>query len=353
MNLENDKISTSRNWAVWLHQYLNDFKDKQDILRYVLTANAPETKDSDFTWKDFQAKNNNELLAIYGNFINRTAVLTHKYFEGKIPAVGNITAEDQTVIDTLATYPAIIGRNIEKYRFRDALAELMNVARLGNKYLTDNEPWKIYKENPQRVETILNIALQICANLSILSSPFLPFTAEKLRKMLNLPALTWKDAGNVNLLTNNQSIKEPQFLFEKIEDTEIDIQIKKLHDTKMENLSETQLTPQKETIHFDDFQKMDIRTCTVLEAEKVVKTKKLLKLKVDTGIDQRYIVSGIAEFYEPENLIGKSVIMLINLEEKEIRGIPSKGMILMAENSKGELSLVSPLKDIENGSTVK
>ncbi|NLJ82825.1 MAG: methionine--tRNA ligase, partial [Bacteroidales bacterium] len=328
MNLENDKISTSRNWAVWLHQYLKDFKDKQDVLRYVLTANAPETKDSDFTWKDFQAKNNNELLAIYGNFVNRTIVLTHKYFEGKTPPINNITPEDQLVIDSLATYPAIIGKNIEKYRFRDALAELMNVARLGNKYLTDSEPWKIYKENPQRVETILNIALQICANLSIFSSPFLPFTAEKLKNMLNLPALTWKDAGSVNLLANNQSIKEPQFLFEKIEDTDIDIQIKKLHDTKMENLPETQLTPQKETIHFDDFQKMDIRTCTVLEAEKVAKTKKLLKLKVDTGIDQRHIVSGIAEFYEPENLIGKSVIMLINLEEKEIRGIPSQGMIL-------------------------
>ena len=353
MNLENDKISTSRNWAVWLHEYLADFKGKQDVLRYTLTSNAPETKDNDFTWKDFQAKNNNELLAIYGNFINRTFVLTHKYFGGKVPTINSLTAEDQAVIDTLASYPELIGKNIEKYRFREALSELMNVARLGNKYLTDTEPWKLYKENPQRVETILNIALQLCANLAILSQPFLPFTSDKLCNMLNLQKLSWQKAGNIHLLSNNHSIEEPQLLFEKIEDTDIEAQVLKLAESKKANQTQTTVVAQKETITYDEFQKMDIRTCTVLEAEKVAKTKKLLKLKVDTGIDQRTIVSGIAEYYEPETLIGKRVIMLVNLEGKEIKGIYSKGMILMAENAKGELSLISPVNDTENGSTVK
>ena len=354
MNLENDKISTSKNWAIWLHEYLVDFKDKQDVLRYTLTANAPETKDNDFTWKDFQAKNNNELLAVYGNFINRTMVLTHKYFNGKIPPITHLIDEDKAVIHALSQYPELIGRNIEKYHFREALSELMNLARLGNKYLTDMEPWKLFKDNPERVQTILNIALQISANLSILSEPFLPFTATKLRNLLNLPKLDWQKAGSNTLLPDNHIINEPQLLFDKIEDASIEAQIEKLHKSKNENQTTTHsVTPQKATISFDNFQKMDIRTCTILEAEKVAKTKKLIRLKVDTGIDQRTIVSGIAEFYEPEALIGKQVIMLINLEGKEIKGIHSKGMILMAENSKGELCLVSPIHPTENGSTVK
>lgn len=354
MNLENDKISTSRNWAVWLHQYLEDFKDKQDVLRYVLTSNAPETKDNDFIWKDFQAKNNNELLAIYGNFVNRTIVLTHKYFNGKVPPVTELQAEDKALVDALADYPARIGKNIEKYRFREALSELMNVARLGNKYLTDTEPWKIYKENPQRVQTVLNLSLQICANLSVLSEPFLPFTTGKLRSILNISPLPWSASGNIQLLPAQHSINNPILLFDKIEDAEIEKQIEKLHHTKNENKMEsTPLIPQKDIINFDDFQKIDIRTCTVLEAERVPKTKKLLKLKVDTGIDQRSIVSGIAEYYQPEDLIGKQVIMLVNLVGKEIKGIHSQGMILMAENAQGELCLVSPTKSIHNGSTVK
>ena len=354
LNLENDKISTSRNWAVWLHEYLLDFTNKQDVLRYTLTANAPETKDNDFTWKDFQAKNNNELVAIFGNFVNRTLVLTQKYFGGKVPPLHALTAEDRAVLTALAAYPEIIGKNIEKYRFREALSELMNVARLGNKYLTDMEPWKLFKDQPNRVESILHIALQICAELAVLSEPFLPFTAEKLRTLLHLNTLTWKDAGSAQLLKQGNSLSEAVLLFEKIEDDAIESQVQKLINTKKDNNMESiPVQAQKESITFDDFQKMDIRTCTVLEAEKVAKTKKLLKLTVDTGIDTRTIVSGIAEYYEPEALIGKQVIMLVNLEGKEIKGIYSKGMILMAENTKGELCLVSPIKTTDNGSTVK
>ncbi|MDY0015768.1 MAG: methionine--tRNA ligase [Bacteroidales bacterium] len=354
MNLENDKISTSRNWAVWLHEYLLDFKDKQDVLRYTLTSNAPETKDNDFTWKDFQAKNNNELVAIFGNFVNRTLVLTHKYFGGKVPSLHQLTDEDKAIITSLSAYPELIGKNIEKYRFREALSELMNVARMGNKYLTDMEPWKLFKDQPNRVESILHIALQICAELAVLSEPFLPFTAEKLRTLLHLNTLTWKDAGSAQLLKQGNSLSEAVLLFEKIEDDAIENQVQKLINTKKDNnMESTPVQAQKESITFDDFQKMDIRTCTVLEAEKVAKTKKLLKLTVDTGIDTRTIVSGIAEYYEPEALIGKQVIMLVNLEGKEIKGIYSKGMILMAENTKGELCLVSPIKATDNGSTVK
>lgn len=354
LNLENDKISTSRNWAVWLHEYLLDFTNKQDVLRYTLTANAPETKDNDFTWKDFQAKNNNELVAIFGNFVNRTLVLTQKYFGGKVPPLHALTTEDRAVLTTLAAYPEIIGKNIEKYRFREALSELMNVARLGNKYLTDMEPWKLFKDQPNRVESILHIALQICAELAVLSEPFLPFTAEKLRTLLHLNTLTWKDAGSAQLLKQGNSLREAVLLFEKIEDDAIESQVQKLINTKKDNNMESiPVQAQKESITFDDFQKMDIRTCTILEAEKVAKTKKLLKLTVNTGIDTRTIVSGIAEYYEPEALIGKQVIMLVNLEGKEIKGIFSKGMILMAENTKGELCLVSPIKASDNGSTVK
>ena len=357
MNLENDKISTSRNWAVWLHEYLEDFPDKQDVLRYVLTSNAPETKDNDFTWSDFQTKNNSELLAIFGNFINRTMVLTHKYYEGKVPARGELNDMDNSALSQIAKCPELIGKSIEKYHFREALTELMNLARLGNKYLTDNEPWKEIKTNPKRVETVLNIALQICANLSILCEPFLPFTAKKLQKMLIVNSMTWEEAGDVNMVKEGHLINAAEFLFEKIEDESIEKQLLKLQKSKEENLGNVQHTatvePQKEAVSYDDFMKMDLRICQVLEAEKVPKTKKLLKLTVDTGIDRRVIISGIAEYYEPENLLGKKVMMLVNLQPKEIKGVLSQGMILMAENANGELAIVSPDKNIANGGMVK
>ena len=356
MNLEDDKISTSRNWAVWLHEYLEDFKDKQDVLRYVLTSNAPETKDNNFTWKDFQVKNNSELLAIFGNFINRTIVLTHKYFQGAVPAQTTLNDIDSETLTQIRKYPEIIGRSIELYHFREALNELMNLARLGNKYLTDNEPWKTIKDNPQRVQTVMNIALQIAASLAVLCEPFLPFTAKKLQKMLKINSLTWKDVEKGILLEDNHTVSEAVLLFDIIEDNAIELQLQKLEKSKIENLhtkSNPNLQPQKDLISFDDFSKMDLRICEILEAEKVPKTKKLLKLKVDTGIDKRYIVSGIAEDYEPEDLIGKKVLMLVNLQAREIKGIESQGMILMAENPQGELSIVSPEKEMGNGGTVK
>ncbi|MDR0367572.1 MAG: methionine--tRNA ligase [Bacteroidales bacterium] len=357
MNLENDKISTSRNWAVWLHEYLEDFPNKQDVLRYVLTANSPETKDNDFTWNDFQTKNNSELLAIFGNFINRTVVLTHKYFDGKVPARGELNDTDNAVLSQIALYPERIGKSIEKYHFREGLTELMNLARLGNKYLTDNEPWKVIKTNPKRVETVLNIALQIAANLSVLCEPFLPFTAKKLQQMLSITPTTWAEAGNIDMLKDNHTINPGELLFEKIEDDAIEKQLAKLQKSKEDNQrnspAETSLEPQKEAVSYDDFMKMDLRICQVLEAEKVSKTKKLLKLKVDTGIDRRTIISGIAEYYEPETLVGKKVLMLVNLQAKEIKGVLSQGMILMAENANGELAIVSPDKDILNGGTVR
>jgi len=354
LNLENDKISTSRNWAVWLHEYLNDFPDKQDVLRYVLCSNAPETKDNDFTWKDFQAKNNSELLAIFGNFVNRTLVLTQKYFEGKVPPLTEINDLDKKVIEEIKTFPEKIGKSLENYRFREALAEMMNLARLGNKYLTESEPWKIIKTDEERVKTILNISLQICANLSILSEPFLPFTAKKLTQMLNIEAFKWCEAGRTDFFAVNHQLNKPEFLFEKIEDKEIEKQVQKLLDTKKANEAENKIiTPFSENIEFDDFSKIDIRTGTILEAEKVAKTKKLLKLLVDTGLDKRIIVSGIAEFYKPEEIIGQKVSVLVNLEPKKLRGIESQGMILMAEDSDGSLCFVSPTKDFSNGSEIK
>jgi len=353
LNLENDKISTSRNWAVWLHEYLNEFPGKQDVLRYVLTANAPETKDNDFTWKDFQARNNNELLAIFGNFINRTLVLTQKYFNGKVPGQGKPDAETKAVVEQMKLYPGKIGDSIEKYRFREALNELMNLARLGNKYLTDQEPWKLIKTDPDKVETILNISLQIAANLAILSEPFLPFTAEKLKQMLNLPDLKWTDAGNAELLKQGHQLNKAEFLFEKIEDAAIEAQVQKLLNTKKENTKVINANPAKEEITFDDFIKTDIRTGTILEAEVVPKTKKLLKLKIDTGIDQRTVVSGIAEYYKPEEIIGQKVSILVNLTPRKLRGIESQGMILMAEDTDGRLCFVSPTEDVSNGSEVK
>ena len=354
LNLENDKISTSRNWAVWLHEYLEEFPGKQDVLRYVLTANAPETKDNDFTWKDFQARNNNELLAIFGNFVNRTLVLTQKYFGGKVPGITGLTPEDDKALEQIAAFPEKVSASLENFRFRESLGEMMNLARLGNKYLTDNEPWKIQKTDPERVKTILNISLQICANLSVIAEPFLPFTANKLSAMLNLKGLSWKDAGKTDLLLAGDTINKPEFLFEKIEDATVEAQVQKLLNTKKANkANEYKAQPVKENIEFDDFAKMDIRTGTILEAEKVPKTKKLLKLLIDTGIDKRTVVSGIAEYYTPDEIVGKKVSILVNLAPKKLRGIESQGMILMAENHDGKLGFVSPPEDFVNGSEVK
>jgi len=353
LNLENDKISTSRNWAVWLHEYLEEFPGKQDVLRYVLTANAPETKDNDFTWRDFQARNNNELLAIFGNFVNRTLVLTKKYFGGKVPPRHILQDIDKKTLERLKVFPDKIARSIDLYRFREALGEMMNLARLGNKYLTDNEPWKIFKTDPERVETILNISLQIAANLAIVAEPFLPFSVEKLLGMLNLKPLKWDVAGSAELLQADHQLGKPAFLFEKIEDAEVEKQVRKLLDTKNANEAAAPAAPQKEEIAYDDFVKMDIRTGTILEAEKVPKTKKLLKLKIDTGIDQRTVVSGIAEYFSPEEIIGKQVSILANLAPRKLRGIVSQGMILMAEDKDGKLVFISPDEKVSNGSEVK
>lgn len=354
LNLEGDKISTSRNWAVWLHEYLLDFPEKQDVLRYVLCANAPETKDNDFTWKDFQARNNNELVAIFGNFINRVTVLSQKYFDGKVMQRNNLTTYDKEVIEELKKYPSKISNSLEQFRFREGLQEFMNLARLGNKYLADTEPWKVIKEDEERVKTILNISLQIAANLSILAEPFLPFTASKLKKMLNVEFSKWSDAGNENCLATGHQLGEAGLLFEKIEDEAIEKQLQKLEASKKENeMQNAVVEPQKENISFDEFSKMDIRVGTILEAEKVAKTKKLLKLKIDTGVDIRTVVSGIAEYYEPENIIGQQVSILINLAPRDIKGITSQGMILMAENADGSLAFVSPVNSIKNGGSVK
>ncbi|PRY13191.1 methionyl-tRNA synthetase [Pontibacter ummariensis] len=353
LNLEGDKISTSRNWAVWLHEYLQDFPGKADVLRYVLASNAPETKDNDFTWKDYQARNNNELLAILGNFINRAVVLTQKYYEGAIPARVELTDYDKEVLDVLEGMPMVIASYLERYRFRDALGELMNLARLGNKYLADTEPWKLIKTDAERVKTIMNIALQISASLNILMEPFLPDSAAKLRTMLNANPGKWADAGSRELLPAGHVIGKPELLFEKVEDAAVDAQVQKLLDTKKANeLANATVEPAKENITFEDFSKMDIRVGTIIEAEKVAKTKKLLKLKIDTGLDQRTVVSGIAEFFKPEDIIGQQVSILVNLAPREIKGITSQGMILMAEDADGSLAFVQPSKAIKNGGGV-
>jgi methionyl-tRNA synthetase len=354
LNLEGDKISTSRNWAVWLHEYLVDFPEKQDVLRYVLTANAPETKDNDFTWKDFQARNNNELVAILGNFVNRAVVLTHKYFDGKVPALGNLDAFDQ---ETLGEIPAIVKRveaALDQFKFREAVREAMNLARLGNKYLADTEPWKLIKSDEEKVKTILNISLQITANLALLMEPFLPFTARKMQDMINLQQSGWEACGNVELLAEGNAINKPELLFEKIEDAAIQDQLDRLVNAKAANEAASKMAaPAKENIEFDDFTKLDIRVGTILEAEKVAKTKKLLKLVVDTGIDQRTVVSGIAEFFAPEEIVGKQVSILVNLAPRKIKGIESQGMILMAEDATGELTFVQPGKTIKPGSEIR
>uniref|UniRef100_UPI002631F309 methionine--tRNA ligase subunit beta n=1 Tax=uncultured Alistipes sp. TaxID=538949 RepID=UPI002631F309 len=355
LNLEGDKISTSRNWAVWLHEYLEDFPGKQDVLRYVLCANAPETKDNDFTWKDFQARNNNELVAILGNFVNRALVLTHKYFDGVIPTCGELTDYDRQTLSELAGTKEALSNNIENYRFREALKEAMNVARIGNKYLADTEPWKLIKSDPERVKTILNIALQITANLSVAIEPFMPFTAAKIVKMLQAGPFKWDDLGRTDLIPAGHQIGEATLLFEKIEDDVIQRQLDKLEATKQANAAANtsqNIENQKESVSFDDFQKMDIRVSKILAAEKVAKTKKLLKLTVDTGIDTREIVSGIAEHYTPEELVGKEVLVLVNLEPRELKGILSRGMILMAENPTGKLRLLRPEEAMTPGSIV-
>ncbi|MFD3000785.1 methionine--tRNA ligase [Pontibacter toksunensis] len=353
LNLEGDKISTSRNWAVWLHEYLQDFKGKGDVLRYVLAANAPETKDNDFTWKDFQARNNNELLAILGNFINRAVVLTQKYYDGAVPARGELQDFDKETLEQLANFPGIIADLIERYRFREALSELMNLARLGNKYLADTEPWKLIKTDAERVKTIMNVALQISASLNILMEPILPTSAAKLSNMLNKPVGKWAEAGAADLLATGHVIGTPELLFEKVEDAAVDAQVQKLLNTKKANeIANAVAEPAKENISFEDFSKMDIRIGTILEAEKVAKTKKLLKLKIDTGIDQRTVVSGIAEYYNPEDIIGQQVSILVNLAPRDIKGITSQGMILMAENADGSLAFVQPSKQIVNGGGV-
>lgn len=353
LNLEGDKISTSRNWAVWLHEYLEEFPEKQDVLRYVLTANAPETKDNDFTWKDFQARNNNELVAILGNFINRALVLTHKYYKGVVPAAGELNDFDKEVLAEIPVLREKVEKNLETYHFREALKEAMNLARLGNKYLADTEPWKVVKTDEERVKTIMNICLQIATNLSTMLEPFLPFTAVKLREFLNIDALAWENMG-ADVLPAGHQINKASLLFEKIEDTTIQTQVDKLLATKAANEAENKpVTPAKENINFDDFMKMDVRVGTIIEAEKVAKTKKLLKLKVDTGIDERTVVSGIAEHYKPEEIIGKQVSILVNLEPKKLKGIESQGMILMAEDADGKLSFVSPDQTVKAGSEIR
>ena len=358
LNLEGDKLSTSRNWAIWLHEYLRDFPGKQDVLRYVLCANAPETKDNDFTWKDFQTRNNSELVAIYGNFVNRAVVLTHKYFDGKVPADLKPEPIDS---ETLAQVPAIkaaITEALEHYRFREALKEAMNLARLGNKYLTDTEPWKVAKTDMDRTASILNVSLRLCADLAIAFAPFIPFSSEKLLNILNLPkdTLKWDNIGRCDLLPAGHQLSKAELLFEKIEDEAINAQMERLENIRKANAAAAAaaapVEPQKAECTFDEFGKMDIRTATVLEAERVPKTDKLLKLTIDTGIDKRVIVSGIAEYYTPEQMVGKQICILANLAPRKIRGIESKGMILMARQPDGRMRVVSPEETLKNGSTI-
>ncbi|PLX08582.1 MAG: methionine--tRNA ligase [Marinilabiliales bacterium] len=353
LNLEGDKISTSRNWAVWLHEYLEDFPGKQDVLRYVLCANAPETKDNDFTWKDFQAKNNNELVAIMGNFVNRALVLTHKYFGGIVPQPSSETDYEKEIKAEIAKIKENIQYNLENYKFREALKNAMNITRLGNKYLADTEPWKLIKTDEDRVKTILYYSIQLCALSAVLAEPFLPFTTTKLVNMLNISKPEWEETNNFELVKPGHQINKTSLLFERIEDDAIDAQIEKLNKTKEMNIAQsTQVEPQKDIITYEDFVKQDIRIATILEAEKVTKTDKLIKLLIDTGIDKRTIVSGIAKYYKPEDIIGKQVCVLVNLAHRKLRGIESQGMVLMAEDTDGSLKFISPESLSANGSTV-
>ena len=353
MNLEGDKISTSRNWAVWLHEFLEEMPDKQDVLRYVLTANAPETKDSEFTWKDFQTRNNSELVAIYGNFVNRAVVLTHKYCDGKVPIRGELTDFDKETLATLAAFPPRIAEAIETYRFREGLSFLMDLARLGNKYLAETQPWQVIKTDAERVNTIMNIALQIAANLAIVSEPFLPFTGNKLRQQLGEGQWKWEEAGSADLLAEGQAIGDAFLLFEKIEDAVIEKQIQKLHDAKRMNELETKSVPElKPTVQFDDFAKLDLRIGTILEAERVPKSDKLLKFLVDDGFEKRTILSGIAKHFTPEEMVGRQVTFIANLAPRKIMGQESNGMILMAEDRDGSLSLIQPHKEVWAGASI-
>ena len=357
LNLEGNKLSTSKNWAVWLHEYLEEFPDKQDVLRYTLTANAPETKDNDFTWKDFQARNNNELVAIFGNFVNRVVVLTNKYYNGIVPEPGPLTEIDETVLKELSAFPAALESSLERYRFREASQVLMNVARLGNKYLADEEPWKVIKSDPERVTTIMYTALQIASALAVLSEPLLPFTSAKLRAMLAQEgdeSISWNEiATKESLLPSGKQINKASLLFSKIEDKEVEKQLEKLENTKkMNEAANKTAEPQKETATFEDFTKMDLRVGTILEAEKMPKANKLLVLKVDTGIDTRTIVSGIAQSFKPEEIIGKKVTVLVNLAPRKLRGVMSEGMILMTENAEGKLVFVNPDEEGVNNGTV-
>ncbi len=361
LNLEGNKLSTSKNWAVWLHEYLEEFPDMQDVLRYTLTANAPETKDNDFTWKDFQARNNNELVAIFGNFVNRVAVLTHKYYGGVVPNPNEFLPIDIDTLEALKGFPEILTSSLERYRFREASQELMNLARLGNKYLADEEPWKLIKTDEERVKTIMFVALQIATGLAVLSEPFLPFTSEKLKSILNVisneseKSIGWEDVNSdKTLLASNHQINKSELLFRKIEDKEIQQQLDKLEATKKVNAQmEKEVAPQKDTITFDDFTKLDMRVGTIVEAEKMPKANKLLVLKVDTGLDTRTIVSGIAESFKPEDIVGKKVTVLVNLAPRKLRGVESEGMILMTENQEGKLVFVNPDEDgVGNGESI-
>lgn len=360
LNLEGNKLSTSKNWAVWLHEYLEDFPNQQDVLRYALTANAPETKDNDFTWKDFQARNNNELVAVFGNFVNRVVVLTHKYYNGLVPEPGTFTDIDEATLTEMRAYPGVIASSVERYRFREGLNELMNLARLGNKYLADEEPWKLIKENPERVKTQMFVALQIATALSILCEPFLPHTSAKLKAMLGVHPSpdnvnNWDEVSKDQIiLSPNTQLQAAELLFTKIEDEDIQKQIDKLEATKKNNeIANTVVAPQKDTVQFDDFAAMDIRVGTILEAEKMPKANKLLVLKVDTGIDVRTIVSGIAESFSPEEVIGKKVTVLVNLAPRNLRGVESQGMILMTTNDQGKLVFINPdLDNVPNGNTI-
>ena len=354
LNLENDKISTSRNWAVWLHEYLEEFPGKQDVLRYVLTANAPETKDNNFTWKDYQDRNNNELLAVFGNFVNRTLVLTHKYFEGKVPALTNLNEKDKAAIEEMNQYPDKIAHLLDTYKFREALSELMNLARLGNRYLTENEPWKQFKTDPERVKTVLAVSLQIVAKLAILSEPFLPFSAKKLQAMIGLEVSGWNQAKETVLLNEESQIGEVELLFTKVEDETVAAQIKKLEDTKKQNeLNAWAPNPVKPNTNIDEFGKMDIRVGTVLECVKVPKADKLLQFLIDDGMNKRTIVSGIAKYYpNPEELVGKQVCFIANFEPRKLKGVTSEGMLLSAEDKDGRLVVVTPSQPVAPGSNV-
>ncbi len=354
LNLEGDKISTSRNWAVWLNEYLEEMPGKQDVLRYVLTANAPETKDNDFTWKDFQARNNNELVAILGNFVNRALVLTHKYFDNKVPARGELTDDDRQTLAEIQEVKANVERLLDSFHFRDAQREAMNLARLGNKYLADMEPWKLAKTDMGRVATIMNIALQITANLSIVFGPFLPFSVKKLNQMLQIEPMPWSRLGETDLLETGHELGKAELLFEKLEDAVIEAQIQKLLDTKKANdEANYKAKPIRETITYDDFAKLDIRVGTILECEKVPKADKLLRFLIDDGLEKRTIISGIAQHYKPEELVGKQVCFIANLAPRKLRGIVSEGMILSAENVDGSLAVIMPQKEVKPGSEVK